>query len=68
MFYLGELQEDIILFKIKNFNEGGVVYQPKICHGVENSPNIVDNYEDCDVQAECNLKNILGSIRDLVKS
>ena len=44
---------------MENFNEGGAVYQPNICHGAKNPPKIVDNYEECDVQAECNSEEYL---------
>lgn len=37
---------------MENFNEGEAVYQLEICHGAKNPPKIVDNYEDCDGQAE----------------
>lgn len=37
---------------MENFNEGRTVYQPNIYHGTDNPPKIVDNYEECDSQAE----------------
>lgn len=61
LFYLDELQGDIILFKMENFKEGVVVYQPKICHDSKNPSKIVM------FKHNVILKNISGSIRDLVK-
>lgn len=42
------------MFKMKILNEGVFVYQSKIFHGAKNPPKNDDNYDDCDVQVECN--------------
>lgn len=48
------------MFNMENFNEGRVVYQPKVCHDAKRSSNIINNYEDCDAQVECNSEENRG--------